>query len=406
MGDVQGFIDSLVPVVESPYKYYTVRIDLNNPDPETSCEYMDDAVGMTPGYDGWKDTNLISGIRPCLLNYQDGTVQYQEKDVSAYASSGSGETYDDYMVEFPLMGYKLWNDDSYQYVSVTDDPNAQDKGYCYYAHSLNTEKDCDKIYIGQFLGTTTTYADRVTRLRSLYEDYYTTGTGTSLTPLINTSLTDFRTYASNTGSGYSLISFFPWTLLQCLYMIIYKNLNSQAALGQGYISDANIEADILGTTLSQPFCYGDPNDGINHVKFLGIEDFYGNLYSWLDGVYINTIYNILTDYRNSQFTGSGHDFQFNAGQVNKNFGFISKILGNNTDGFIPVAFNGSESTYFADLGQVYSGSFGYCGGYWNDGAYAGAFCLFLSSSASFASSAIGARLMYKHLASSGGGSNS
>lgn len=55
MGDVQGFIDSLVPVVESPYKYYTVRIDLNNPDPETSCTYMEDAVGMTPGYDGWKE---------------------------------------------------------------------------------------------------------------------------------------------------------------------------------------------------------------------------------------------------------------------------------------------------------------------------------------------------------------
>lgn len=42
----QALIDGL------GYKTYTVRIDLNNSDPETSCEYMDNAVGMTPGYDG------------------------------------------------------------------------------------------------------------------------------------------------------------------------------------------------------------------------------------------------------------------------------------------------------------------------------------------------------------------
>lgn len=160
MGDVQGFIDSLVPVVESPYKYYTVRIDLNNPDPETSCEYIDDAAGMTPGYNGWKDTNLISGIRPCEMGSSGEILGYytNKEDMSqGYTQTLAGEmtpfNITDTMIEFPLMGYKLWNDDSYQYISVTDDPNAENKGYCYYAHSLNTEKDCDKIYIGAFLGS-------------------------------------------------------------------------------------------------------------------------------------------------------------------------------------------------------------------------------------------------------------
>ena len=410
MGDVQGFIDSLVPVVESPYKYYTVRIDLNNPDPETSCTYMDDAVGMTPGYDGWKDTNLISGIRPCLLSYEDGTVQYQEKDISTYAdwTPEIGETYDDYMVEFPLMGYKLWNDDSYQYVSVTDDPNAEDKGYCYYAHSLNTEKDCDKIYIGQFLGTTTTYTDRITRLRSLYHGD-NTSIVTNLTPLANTSLIDFRTYASNTGSGYSLISFFPWTLLQCLYIIMYKNLNSQTALGKGYTNASAV--NILGTTLSQPFCYGDPNDATKHVKFLGIEDFYGNLFSWLDGIYSDTS-DLLTDYRNSQMINDGHDFQFSTpkGTSSNYSGYINKIMGTNISGFTKNYNNniddGTSSTYFADNGRVSPGCFGNYGGGWINGANAGAFYLLLNYSASYSDSDVGSRLMYKHLVSSGGGHNS
>ena len=53
----QALIDGL------GYKTYTVRIDLNNSDPETACEYMDNAVGKTPGYDGWKNTNLIKSIK-------------------------------------------------------------------------------------------------------------------------------------------------------------------------------------------------------------------------------------------------------------------------------------------------------------------------------------------------------
>lgn len=396
MGDVQGFIDSLVPVVESPYKYYTVRIDLNNPDPETSCTYMEDAVGMTPGYDGWKDTNLISGIRPCTLDYKNGEVSYEEKDVSTYAVPEIGTISYDYMVEFPLMGYKLWNDDSYQYVSVTDDPNAEDKGYCYYAHSLNTEKDCDKIYIGQFLGTVTTYSGESTSLRSLYKDVSIN----NLTPLANTSLVDFRTYAANHGSGYSIVSFYPWTLLQCLYVIIYKNLNSQAALGQGYTNAS--AADVVGTTLSQPFCYGDPNDGTKHVKFLGIEDFYGNTYQWLDGIY-SDIFDLLTDYRNSQMTSGGHSFQFSTPKGELSYsGYINKIMGTNTSGFTKDynnSTNGTSSTYFADYGGVYPDCFGFCGGFWFNGALAGAFCLILNQDASFAGSDVGARLMYKHLAS-------
>lgn len=403
MGDVQGFIDSLVPVVESPYKYYTVRIDLNNPDPETSCEYIDDAVGMTPGYDGWKDTNLISGIRPCVMGDNGEILGYytNKEDMSqgytqTLAPERPGETSSDTMIEFPLMGYKLWNDDSYQYVSVTDDPNAEDKGYCYYAHSLNTEKDCDKIYIGAFLGYVNPYDNILHSVETV---------GTVFTPTADTSLTDFRTYAANHGFGYSLVSFYPWTLLQCLYVIIYKNLDSQTALGQGY-TDAAGSVDTLGTTLSQPFCYGDPNDATVHMKFLGIEDMWGNLSHWIDGVYSDNSFNILTDYRNSQFIGSGHDFQFSesSGLSSYQWGNIKAILGTNNTGFIKKGTEtGTSSTYFADYNIIESGMFaGYAGGDWGSDADAGAFRFYLNFSASSYESNLGARLMYKHLASSGG----
>ena len=100
------------------------------------------------------------------------------------------------MVEIPLIGYRLWQEGNFQYVSVTTDPNKT--GYCYYAHSLDAEKDCDKIYIGAYLGYSTN--------SKLYSR-------SGVSPTSRVSLIDFRNYAANKGTGYSLTSFFPHTLL-------------------------------------------------------------------------------------------------------------------------------------------------------------------------------------------------
>lgn len=378
--------DTYPDFIAPAYKTYTVRINLNDSNPETSCEYQDDAIGMTPGYAGWQNEPIIQSIKPCVLN--NGSVVYylnkdnytqQENGGSANLTGGAG----DVMVEIPKIGYRLWNDGSYQYVSVTTDPTKEN--YCYYAHSLNSDGDCDKIYYGAYLG----YVNS----NNLYSR-------SGVSPTASTSLTNFRTYAANRGTGYSLEQFFPRTLLQCLYVIIYKNLNSQAALGQGY-TGASAKAN-TGTTNSNMFCYGTQDD-TTHVKFLGVEDFYGNLYSWLDGIYSDTS-NLLTDYRNSQMTGSGHSFQFSTpkGTSSSYSGYINKIMGTNTSGFTKDYNNntdGTSSTYFADYGQVIPGYFGGCGGGWGGGADAGAFYLGLRWYASDADSSVGARLVYKHLGS-------
>lgn len=371
----QALIDGL------GYKTYTVRIDLNNSDPETSCEYMDNAVGKTPGYDGWKNTNLIKSIKPCVLGADGAVKYYLQKDNYTLKEDGTASVLDgtdgDVMVEIPKIGYKLWNDENYQYVSVTEDPNKD--GYCYYAHSLEADGDCDKIYYGAYFG----YVSE----NNLYSR-------SGVSPTVKATLTDFRTYAANRGTEYSLESFFPRTLMQCLFVIMYKNLNSQTALGQG-LTGASAKVNTGGTD-SQSFCYGTTS-GSNQVKFLGIEDFWGNVYGWLDGVYSDSNCNILTDYRNSQFTGSQYSFQFNAGQgINNDSGYISKILGNNIGGFVPANIGDNISTYFSDYGYVRSGYFGGCGGNWHFGAEAGAFSLSLSSSALSYSSFLGARLLYKH----------
>lgn len=137
---------------------------------------------------------------------------------------------------------------------------------------------------------------------------------------------------------------------------------------------------------------------------------WGNLGHWIDGVYSDNSFNILTDYRNSQFTGSGHDFQFSesSGLSSYQRGYIKAILGTNNTGFIKKGTEtGTRSTYFADYNLIESGMFaGYAGGDWGSGPDSGAFRFYLNFSAFSSESTLGARLMYKHLASSGGGSNS
>lgn len=365
------------------YKTYTVRIDLNNFDPETACTYMDNAVGKTPGYDGWKDTDLIKNIKPCVLNNGE-VVYYLQKDDYTKKEDGTASLLDgtdgDVMIEIPKIGYKLWNDENYQYVSVTENPYKE--GYCYYAHSLEADGDCDKIYYGAYLG----YVNS----NNLYSR-------SGISPTARTTLTDSRTYAANRGTGYSIEQFFPRTLMQCLYVVMYKNLNSQTALGQGY-TGASSKSN-TGITNSNTFCYGTQDD-TTHVKFLGIEDFYGNLFSWLDGIYCDDSWNILTDYRNSQMTSDGHDFQFStpSGLSSYAYGNVKAIQGTNNSGFVlkSTDSNSSYNTYFSDYGDVLSGSFGYCGGSWSNGAVEGAFLLYLNYLASGSGSRLGARLLYKH----------
>lgn len=369
-----------------PPKTYTVRIDTTNSNPESACVYQDDAVGMTPGYTGWQNEPMIQSIKPCVLNngsvsYYLNKDNYTQKEGGGTANLTGGDG--DVMVEIPKIGYRLWSSGNYQYVSVTTDPAKAN--YCYYAHSLNSDSDCSHIYIGAYLG---------------YQSDNNLYSRSGVSPTASTTLPNFRTYSSNRGTGYSIVSFFPWTLLQCLYTVIYKNLDSQTALGKGYTS-ASAKAN-TGATNTNTFCYGS-QDGTTHMKFLGIEDMWGNLGHWLDGIYSDSSRNILTDYRNSQFTGDGHDFQFSTptGATSNYSGYINKIMGTNTSGFVKDYNNntdGTSSTYFADGGAVGAGRFaGYAGGNWDGGSSAGAFGLYLSYSASASDSSLGARLMYKKI---------
>ena len=367
--------------LKQDYQTYGVSIDLSNSNPETSVTYTDDAVGMVAGSPEWYKANIFKNIKPCL--FKDGAVvgylnpdnfaQFADGTDADITSGSSG----DVMIEIPKTGYKISKSGTTLTVQITDEPNK--KGFSYKAHTRTTEGDRDNLYIGAFLGS-----NKDNKLRSL----------SGVAPQIETTLTDFRTHAKANGAGYDLFAFYPMTLLQCLYLIMYKNLDSQTALGMGYVGDENYEFGVknTGATLDKGMSYGS-TDSMQQMKFLGIEDFWGNLLQWIDGLVSSSTRNALVATDNFNDTGDGYT---DIGQMcaSNMYGYMKAPQGNNEAGFIISEKGGSASTYFSDSALFSSGCVPVFGGFFSDGAFAGAFQLLVDFRPGDASDYVGGRLMF------------
>lgn len=363
------------------YQTYGVSIDLSNSNPETAVTYTDDAVGMVAGSPDWYKMSIFNKIKPCLFKNgavvgylnPDNFAQFADGTAADISSGDSG----DVMIEIPKTGYKISKSGTTLTVQITDDPNK--KGFSYKAHTRTEDGDREKLYIGAFLGS-----NKDNKLRSV----------SGVAPQIETTLTDFRIHAQANGAGYDLFAFYPMTLLQCLYLIMYKNLDSQTALGMGYVGDENYEfgAKNTGATLDKGMSYGS-TDSMQQMKFLGIEDFWGNLYQWIDGLVSSSTRNALVATENFNDTGDGYT---DIGQMStKNiYGYMKAPQGNNDAGFIIGESGGSSSTYFSDSAYFYGGFVPVCGGCFFDGADAGAFQLDVDYGPGYANGSIGGRLMF------------
>ena len=359
---------------------YTAVIDLTNSNPETCITYADDAIGMTKGSSDWDSKAIFKDIKPCLL--KNGKVVYylnknnfnvKEDGVNASDLTGGDG---DVMIEFPKFAYKIVTDETNNTLTVSVSNDAQvinsDSNYCYYAFSDEVEGDCSKFYYSAYQGS----LDSNGNLASV----------SGAAPAVNKTISAFNTLATNKGTGYSIVSFYQLTAIQCLYIIKYGNLNGQAALGRGL---TNASAAInTGGTESLGMNYGNLSVGTSHIKLFGIEDFWGNVWDWIIGMTTDSSWNLVSKFPD------GDESTYPTGLTTNFSGYINKVFGNNQVGFVGKTYTGSSSTYFSDYGNLFSGRVLLFGGRWNYDLNAGPFQLYLSDTASSAYSDIGARLQY------------
>lgn len=371
------------------YKIMTAIIDLSNGDPETSVTYADDAIGMTAGSSEWDE---FFGHYPCLFKNGQEVGKLNPNDFNKFedgslADITSGEA-GDVMIAFPRRGLKIETVENKVIVSMTDGENVS--GFEYNAHCRGIV-DKDIFYLGAYKG----YVEN-SKLRSLSQKKVS----------VSETIGTFRMQAQTNGSGYEQSGFYQLTFRQAMYVLKYKNLNSQEIIGKGFVSESS-EAILTGETEEwgmdgQIIKQTNPtyiSDGEHHVKLFGIEDFWGNVHEWIDGLLTDASGNIMTTTQNFNNAGTGY---INQGQVtseNEIRGYMSKPQGEIHTGFIAKELDGSEKTYFCDFVELDASGFAYFGysfsrTAWDPSYSGGVFSLNIYRSESFTSKMYGARLMY------------
>lgn len=314
---------------------YGVRIGKNNSNPETRVTYIGDAVGFTPmrGNNGnfqwgsWKEVFESFEIRPCVLKNKQ--VQY----------------------------YLNPND----FTKKEDGSNAVLDG---------TDGDI-MIEFGKTLW------------------WKWTDEGTTYTIEISDREFDGAVkHAFEIEEGYNLVPYYPLLLTQILFVIFFKSTDSQTALGRGRVDSSAGYASTGGTNTRGMF-YGLESDA--QMKFLGIEDYWGNKLWWIDGLVTDNNFNLLIGKGNFNDNGNGYQ-SFSSGVSSNKRGYINEVQGGNDKGFIIKSENGSLTTYYADQGYIGSSRVARFGGERSDGSEAGFAQLQLFNSESESDTHVGARL--------------
>ena len=370
---------SIIKVTTKKPLVYGVKVDESNSNPESCVTYIEDAVGVntaTPTSLGsWENISPFNKVK--LVGFKNGkeTGDINPNDKTKYLSGESVPSDVDVMSRIPKIYWDFTNTSNGYELRISES-KFNDTCDCY-AHKVGgVEKDY--IYVGAYLG----YVEG-NKLRSR----------SGVSPTTNTTLTNFRNYAHNVGSGYQQFNWFTLMLLQNLYLLAYKNLNSQNALGYGY-ANSNSNKTNTGGTNTKGMIFGETG-GKQQVCFLGIEDFYGNIFQWVDGMKTDGSFNVMVTPDNKTFNDNASGFK-NVGKFISNYvsGKLSKVAHTNKGGYFPKECNGSDTTYYCDYGYADSDCFAWFGGTWADGLDAGAFSLYMGYSASFSSSDLGSRLVF------------
>ena len=238
---------------------------------------------------------------------------------------------------------------------------------------------------------------------SAYEGYVATGSKlasiSGVAPAASADLPTFRGYAHNRGTGWEVNDFNTVCAIQLLYLIEYANFDSQTQIGRGVV---DVTAAVnTGATASLGNASGKASgtDGQVSISYRGVENFWGNVWKWVDGINIKADRNPWIanhDFASDVFAHPYVDTGLTNGATDGyaiNIGFGSGLdygfLASNVTG-------GSSSTYLCDYYcQATGNKAALFGGACNNASLAGAFNWYLNFAASNVSSSFGARSCYK-----------
>lgn len=216
-----------------------------------------------------------------------------------------------------------------------------------------------------------------------------------------------RKLANNRGNGWQISDVLSVSVTQILFIIEYASFNTQANIGLGVVNKADgegNESEITGATTNLGNASGmaDGTNGLVSVTYRGEENFWGNIWKWIDGLNIeckgiHQAYwadhdfqdNIKTSpYKNCGFTLAKSNGYVSAFGYSEDCDFLflpSETVGNSS---LPVGDNFWQN-------HTYDGFMvSYLGGRWNNGSNAGGFRWNVNHWSGNRNRNIGGRLLY------------
>lgn len=318
-------VENRVVGIPTDYKVMTVKIDLNNSNPETSCTYHDDAVGMTPRSEEWDE---FFGHYPCWIKAGKEILKVNpnnfHKDINGNDIQDDNFTNESLMICFPRIGIKAELSNNLIIIKITNNP--ENKDFYYIGHDFKGKK-YKKCYLGVYKGSVNSYNNVSNALVSRSDRGLVHGTPSQLIQ-----------FALNNFGEYNIKHYNQHLMLQFMYILKYKNLNSQYFLGPGRSTGKTGGSEIFGM------------DSVNNndiVKLFGLEDFWGNNSELLAG--------LRTSDQDIYLNDKNYGLIINKNLHPVDWFYLSYVNGNQEIFFLPSnnrpSDKGSSSTYFTD--QVY-----------------------------------------------------
>lgn len=284
--------------------------------------------------------------------------------------SGFSRSSNDVMVYIPEFYYKVVNNSS------------SSKRYFYIANKATTgfEKHPGS---GRYVG----------RYNTISGNYSRTGSS----PYVGMTRATARSGARGKGNKWALYDYASWCAVWLLYIVEYADWNSQKKIGRGWVENHS-SSIASGGTDSMTYHTGraSGSDGSTAVQYRHIENPWGNVYEWIDGINFNggSVY-VCTDI--SKYADDTSTNYTNIGTKAQSSGYISATGYSSTSpwSFYPTSTSGSETTYITDYAYYSSGwRVLYVSGYWSYGSYAGLFYFNAYNDSGDSFSNVGVRLLF------------
>lgn len=381
---------SVIPTI--PKEQYVYGVVIKSDANPSAVYYTDDCVGFVPAsafsLGSWDSSPMYRDIKPCVLK-ADGTVSYylqkndytKKEDGAASILTGADGNV---MVEFPKLYWDFKRVGTDLYVRIGNHKFSE-TAVCY-AHTdgLNVR---DKIYISAYKTSGVAGNQSISGQK----------------PTVSQTISWFRSAARSIGTRWNIGTFYSKIMLEVLSLMLYKGRDLQNLLGKGF-TYGNAGSATTGTTNSDSFCFGykATNDGKQQMKFLGLEDYYGNVWEFVDGLVSNK-YTLRATTDTTKFNDIGNGYEssvlsgFSAPIVGS---YVIDVHGTNSFGFIANSVGGSEVTYYSDGFWINNTDVGrdntvaLFGGVWFNAGRAGSFYWYLYDVPSLLHVHVGARLCF------------